>query len=75
MNKEVNYYQVNKLPGDNNEPGESMPKVADIHKNKVRFEIFGEEMVEKTVKLSGTSARAYVPPIWLGHKVKIIRID
>jgi putative transposon-encoded protein len=42
--------------------------------NKVKFEIFGEEMIEKRVKLSGNSGRVYLPPNWVGHKVKIIRI-
>ena len=44
-------------------------------KSKVKFEIFGEEMIEKTVKLSGNSGRVYLPPTWVGHNVKIIRID
>lgn len=42
---------------------------------KVKFEVFGEEMVEKTVKLSGNSGRVYLPPDWVGCCVKIIRID
>jgi putative transposon-encoded protein len=42
---------------------------------KVKFEVFGEEMVEKTVKLSGNSGRVYLPPDWVGCTVKIIRID
>lgn len=43
--------------------------------NKVKFEIYGEEMIEKTVKLSGNSGRIYLPPNWVGHNVKIIRMD
>jgi putative transposon-encoded protein len=43
--------------------------------NKVKFEIYGEEMIEKRVKLSGNSGRVYLPPNWVGHHVKIIRID
>jgi putative transposon-encoded protein len=43
--------------------------------NKVKFEIFGEEMLEKEVKLSGNSGRVYLPPDWVGHRVKIVRID
>ena len=43
-------------------------------KNKVKFEIYGEEMIEKRVKLSGNSGRVYLPPNWVGHKVKIIRL-
>ena len=43
--------------------------------NKVKFEVYGEEMIEKRVKLSGNSGRVYLPPNWVGHHVKIIRID
>jgi putative transposon-encoded protein len=42
---------------------------------KVKFEIFGEEMLEKKVKLSGNSGRIYLPPDWIGKHVKIVRID
>ncbi len=42
---------------------------------KVKFEVYGEEMLEKEVKLSGNSGRVYLPPDWVGHHVKIIRID
>ncbi len=41
----------------------------------VKFEVFGEEMLEKRVKLSGNSGRIYLPPDWVGHLVKVIRID
>ena len=43
-------------------------------KSKVKFEIFGEEMVEKQVKSSGNSGRVYLPPEWIGTRVKVIRI-
>ncbi|TKB23296.1 DUF2080 family transposase-associated protein [Desulfopila sp. IMCC35006] len=43
--------------------------------DKVKFEVFGEEMLEKSVKSSGNSGRIYLPPDWVGHRVKIIRID
>jgi len=42
---------------------------------KVKFEVYGEEMIEKKVKLSGNSGRVYLPPDWVDHNVKIIRID
>lgn len=42
---------------------------------KVKFEIYGEEMIEKVVKSSGNSGRVYLPPNWVGHHVKIVRID
>ncbi|MBI4633111.1 MAG: DUF2080 family transposase-associated protein [Deltaproteobacteria bacterium] len=32
-------------------------------------------MIEKSVKLSGNSGRVYLPPMWVGHHVKIVRID
>ena len=32
---------------------------------KVKFEIYGEEMIEKEVKLSGNSGRIYLPPDWV----------
>jgi putative transposon-encoded protein len=42
---------------------------------KVKFEAFGEEMVEKEVKPSGKNGRVYLPPEWVGKRIKIIRID
>lgn len=48
---------------------------AEIITGKVKFEVYGEEMIEKTVKLSGNSGRVYLPPNWVGRHVKIIRID
>ncbi|NWF94420.1 MAG: DUF2080 family transposase-associated protein [Syntrophaceae bacterium] len=42
---------------------------------KTKFEIYGEEMIEKEVKQSGNSGRVYLPPEWVGRRVKIIRID
>ena len=47
----------------------------DESNRKVKFEIYGEEMLEKRVKSSGNSGRVYLPPNWVGHKVKIIRTD
>ena len=45
------------------------------NQGRVKFEVYGEEMIEKEVKLSGNSGRVYLPPDWVGHQVKIIRID
>jgi len=42
---------------------------------KVKFEVYGEEMLEKKVRSSGNSGRIYLPPDWVGHRVKIVRID
>jgi len=44
-------------------------------RGKVKLEVYGEEMVEKVVKLSGNSGRVYLPPDWVGCSVKIIRLD
>lgn len=48
---------------------------SESSRSKVKFEIFGEEMLEKEVKSSGNSGRVYLPPDWVGHHVKIVRID
>ena len=42
---------------------------------KIRFGIFGKELIEKEVKPSGNSGRLYLPSDWVGKHVKIIRID
>lgn len=47
----------------------------NVAHQKVKFEVYGEEMLEKTVRSSGNSGRIYLPPDWVGHLVKIIRID
>ncbi len=47
----------------------------DTLSKKVKFEVYGEEMLVKDVKMSGHSGRVYLPPDWVGHKVKIIRVD
>jgi putative transposon-encoded protein len=40
-----------------------------------KFEVYGQEMIEKTVKAAGNSGRVYLPPDWVDKHVKIIRID
>ncbi|MGQ9583170.1 MAG: DUF2080 family transposase-associated protein [Thermoplasmatota archaeon] len=40
-----------------------------------KFEVYGQEMIEKTVKAAGNSGRVYLPPDWVGKHVKIIRVD
>ena len=42
---------------------------------KSKFEVYGEEMIQKEVKQSGNSGRVYLPPDWVGKHVKIIRIE
>jgi hypothetical protein len=43
--------------------------------SKTKFGVFGEEMIEKEVKLSGNTGRIYLPLDWVGKHVKIIRVD
>jgi putative transposon-encoded protein len=64
----------NKKRGDRQtekDVGAGAPEISQ----KVKFEVYGEEMIEKRVKLSGNSGRVYLPPNWVGHHVKIIRVD
>ena len=43
---------------------------------KVKFRIYGEEMIDKKVSPSGSSSgRIYLPPDWVNRRVKIIRMD
>ena len=59
----------------------SKPLMADTEDNskaarpRVKFEVYGEEMIEKQVKSSGNSGRIYLPPNWVGHTVKIIKVE
>ncbi len=64
------------MPKEENKNTEN-PKDESVKKprKKVKFEIYGEELIEKKVKSSGNSGRVYLPPNWIGHQVKIIRID
>src|SRR3989442_7493742 len=40
-----------------------------------KFEVFGQEMLEKVVAKSGSSGRVYLPPDWIGKRVKVIRVE
>lgn len=50
-------------------------EIPPIPSTKVKFEVYGEEMIEKEVKSSGNSGRIYLPPNWVGHTVKIIKVE
>jgi len=63
LKKEMGLKQISRKPED---PDKSP---------KVKFGVFGEEMIEKEVKKSGNTGRIYLPPDWVGKHVKIIRID
>ena len=63
-----------KIQNDMDDTDQKLETPSQFASNKVKFEIYGEEMIEKDVKLSGNSGRVYLPPNWVGHKVKIIRL-
>ena len=62
------------MPDDKDTKYVQNPPASEEHE-KVKFEVYGEEMVEKVVKLSGNSGRVYLPPDWVGCRVKIVRMD
>jgi putative transposon-encoded protein len=41
----------------------------------VKFEVHGIELLTKQVRQSGNSGRIYLPPTWVGKRVKIVRLD
>ncbi len=44
----------------------------DGRSKKIKIVVYGEEVIEKTVTLSGGCGRVYLPREWLGKSVKII---
>lgn len=65
QSKKTNHRQVasEDSPASSNLPRES------------KFEVWGQEMIEREVKRSGNSGRIYLPPNWINRRVKVIRID
>lgn len=57
------------------EKKEKSTETQPVPQTKVKFEVYGEEMIEKEVKSSGNSGRIYLPPNWVGHTVKIIKVE
>jgi putative transposon-encoded protein len=64
--KQTSYFRHSKSDEENDEEKKD-------HRN--RIVIHGHEMFEKEVKKSGNSGRIYLPPSWIGKRVKIIRTD
>ena len=72
----VKFFRVEKTRGKRRIPiASSTINTTRISGEKAKFEVFGEEMIEKEVKQSGNSGRVYLPPDWIGKHVKIIRMD
>ncbi len=40
---------------------------------KVKFEVYGQVLIEKIVVSNGNSGRIYLPPEWIGTRVKVIK--
>src|SRR4030042_6752305 len=71
----VKFFRVEKTRGKRRIPiASSTINTTRISGEKAKFEVFGEEMIEKEVKQSGNSGRVYLPPDWIGKHVKIIRM-
>jgi putative transposon-encoded protein len=70
---------LSKIPNNEEKPIQNPGSSSECDKHdkhdKVKLEVYGEEMVEKVVRLSGNSGRVYLPPDWVGCRVKIIRLD
>lgn len=56
------------------DPEEHLDELA-LERGSVKFEVMGMEMLTKKVKQSGNSGRIYLPPNWVGRRVKIVRLD
>ena len=39
----------------------------------VKFEVYGDVLIEKTVRSNGKGGRVYLPPDWVGKTIKIIK--
>ncbi len=39
----------------------------------VKFEVYGDVLIEKTVRQNGKGGRVYLPPDWVGKTIKIIK--
>lgn len=48
-------------------------RVKKKSRRKVKFEIYGQEIIQKIVNSSGNSGRVYLPPEWIGTKVKVVK--
>ena len=44
-------------------------------RQKVKFVVYGVEILEKKVKHSGNSGRIYLPAEWIGKQIKVVRTD
>ena len=45
------------------------------HEKPMMINMEGYEVVEKTAKQCGTSARVLVPKCWIGKQVRVVRLE
>jgi putative transposon-encoded protein len=63
------------MPDEKKPVSESKLPFHDKKRGKVKLQVYGEEMLEKVVSSNVNSGRVYLPPDWVGRRVKIIRLD
>jgi hypothetical protein len=66
---------VEQMPDEPKPATESKNPSSAKKRGKIKLEVYGEEMVEKVVRASVNIGRVYLPPAWVGCRVKIIRLD
>ena len=63
------------MPDSKKPVSEPRPSSPGKKHGKIKLEVYGREMLEKEVGLGGASGRLYLPRVWVGSRVKIIRLD
>jgi hypothetical protein len=43
------------------------------NRSPVKFEVYGDVLIEKIVRQNGKGGRVYLPPDWVGKTIKIIK--
>jgi putative transposon-encoded protein len=43
------------------------------NRSPVKFEVYGDVLIEKIVRQNGKGGRIYLPPDWVGKTIKIIK--
>ncbi|MBU4564531.1 MAG: DUF2080 family transposase-associated protein [Proteobacteria bacterium] len=61
-------------PSPGSRPADGTPPGASLSPGRAKFEVYGEEMMEKTVHQTGNTGRIYLPQSWIGKRVKIILV-
>ncbi|KIX11647.1 DUF2080 family transposase-associated protein [Dethiosulfatarculus sandiegensis] len=74
-NNVVAYPKTQNRDADQTIKDKNQEAFAENQLGSVKFEVHGLEMLDKQVKQSGNSGRIYLPPHWVGKRVKIIRVD